>query len=121
MQHFAEMLVGRARYYLALGTIWCNFSKEIKPFEKFAMETKLFCWDEKWLYLSTRFIGAGKKDHRAQSMALYVFKSGRVTVKPEVVLEKCGYDLTAEVLKQNEENLSLARSVLRLNEMKTMW
>lgn len=85
LQHFPDFLIGNLKDHLALGGISCNFTAEIRPYERFVMETKLLCWDDKWIFLSTRFLGPSGKaiDRRAQSLAQYVFKAGRRTIKPE--------------------------------------
>jgi hypothetical protein len=38
--------------------------------------------DEKWLFLSTRFVGA-RSETKAQMLSQYIFKHGRKTLTPE--------------------------------------
>ena len=123
LKHFGDHLIGNRKDYLALGAVSCHFSKEIRPYEKYELETKLLCWDHKWFWLSTRFIGTKKpNDHRAQSLAQYVFKAGGgKTIPPEEVLTRCGFVLTEDVLQQNTANLKLAKSLLDLNDLKSLW
>ena len=39
-----------------LGGVSANFRKEIKPYEKFEVWTRVLCWDGKWLYLVQHFV-----------------------------------------------------------------
>lgn len=69
----------------------------------------MLVWDEKWVYVVSYFVkkGALTKDGNfgsgldldpkvnskvvlASCMARYVFKEGRITVKPDRVLQECG-------------------------------
>ena len=100
----------------ALGGVAVNFRKEIKPFEKFEVWTRILAWDRKWLYLVGHFVkpgsvrvegytlqpwkkgkggskidgekaeGAAKPVIFASAIAKYVFKKGRLTIPPERVL-----------------------------------
>lgn len=103
----------RGSHIIALGGICCNFKKEIKPFKKFEMWTRLLCWDRKWFYLVTHLVKPGTskptswtlqpwkkgktstkdvsdeellKGVYATAIAKYVIKRGRITVPPEQAL-----------------------------------
>lgn len=103
----------RGRHIIALGGIVCNFKKEILPYRKFEMWTRLLCWDRKWFYLITHLVKPGvgrpegwtlqpwRKSRRpgkdaseeellkgvyATAIAKYVIKRGRITVPPEQAL-----------------------------------
>ena len=107
----------KGKYYVALGAVGCWFQREIKPLEGFEIYTRLLSWDRKWLYLVSHVVKAGKvnpesyvlqpwknkgkrsaeskreeedlKKHIfATSIARYVVKKGRLTVNPEIVLER---------------------------------
>lgn len=101
-------------YMIALGGIACNFKKEILPYKKFEMWTRLLTWDRKWFYLVTHLVkpGVGKppkfslqpwrkgksvagSDVDAEKLkgavyaiaiAKYVIKKGRITIPPEQAL-----------------------------------
>ncbi|KAF1966871.1 hypothetical protein BU23DRAFT_485413 [Bimuria novae-zelandiae CBS 107.79] len=105
---------GDAKYMIALGGVQCNFKKEILPYQKFEMWTRLLTWDRKWFYLVTHLVrpGVGKptsyslqpwrKSKRvegqdvdpeklkgavfATAIARYVIKRGRLTIPPEKAL-----------------------------------
>ncbi|RFU28641.1 hypothetical protein B7463_g7702, partial [Scytalidium lignicola] len=99
---------------MALGGTACTFNKEIKPYEKYEVWTRVLCWDQKWLYLISHFVkpgvvrsqpssGSGKLENElnsldnnprniifASSIAKYVFKRGRMTVAPRNAFELSG-------------------------------
>jgi hypothetical protein len=121
-----------------LGGVSCTFRREIKPFQKFEIWTRVLCWDEKWVYIVSHFVRAGAVKPRgyslkgqgaasmgrrpgrdakgqddfsgekeadqkalfASAISKYVFKSGRRTVRPEVVLLELG------LIQQRDENRS---------------
>lgn len=105
------------RYYVALGAVSCFFQREIKPLEEFEIFTRVLSWDRKWLYLVSHIVKKGaikpdsyvlqpwKKSKKrlgdvkkeqddltkyifATSVSRYVFKKGRLTINPEIVLER---------------------------------
>jgi hypothetical protein len=100
-------------HIVALGGISCLFKKEILPYKKYEMWTRLLCWDRKWFYLITHLVkpGVGKptswtlqpwkkakkpakdvteedllKAVHATAIAKYVIKKGRLTIAPEQAL-----------------------------------
>jgi hypothetical protein len=103
----------RGGHIIALGGIACNFKREILPYKKYEMWTRLLCWDRKWFYLVTHLVkpGVGKPESwtlqpwkktrkprkdvseeellkavYATGIAKYVIKRGRITVPPEQAL-----------------------------------
>lgn len=103
----------RGSHLIALGGISCLFKREILPYAKFEMWTRVLCWDRKWFYLITHLVkpGVGKPSYfslqpwrgsqtglqdvdreklvaavYATSIAKYVVKRGRITIPPEQVL-----------------------------------
>jgi hypothetical protein len=115
----------RGMHLIALGGISCLFKREILPYTKYEMWTRLLCWDRKWFYLVTHLVkpGVGKptswtlqpwrKAKRtagqevdrekllgavyATAIAKYVVKRGRITIPPEQAL------LDAEMLPVKPE------------------
>ncbi|KIV98436.1 hypothetical protein, variant [Verruconis gallopava] len=104
--------------FVALGAVTCHFHKEIRPYKKYEVWTRLLTWDRKWLYIVSHFVERGafkprgyrlqpgwkasqKIEHLteddkaklrnkifASSIAKYVVKKGRLTIPPELVLER---------------------------------
>lgn len=49
----------RPIFGLALGAVSCSFAKELKPYEKYEIWTRVLSWDEKWIYIVTHFVRKG--------------------------------------------------------------
>ena len=107
----------KGKYVIALGGVSCFFQRQIEPLQSFEIYTRLLSWDRKWVYLVSHIVKKGaikpdsyvlqpwKKSGRrpsevrkddedlskhifATSVARYVFKKGRLTMNPEIVLER---------------------------------
>ncbi|RYP40458.1 hypothetical protein DL767_001694 [Monosporascus sp. MG133] len=100
---------------IMLGATGCSFKKEIKPYAKYEMWSRILAWDRKWLYILTHFVEKGavrpkswdeasfgptrkgdgkpqdweKKIH-ATAVSKYVFKIGRLTVHPAIIIGASG-------------------------------
>ncbi|CCD22932.1 uncharacterized protein NDAI_0A07780 [Naumovozyma dairenensis CBS 421] len=96
---FQKLFLNSKRYpFVPVANVFTNFLKELKPMAKYNVVTSVLCWDEKWLYVISRFT-QGKKDDLLCSLSLtkYVLKDGRKTIKPRDALEICGlYNLQVE-------------------------
>jgi hypothetical protein len=71
------------------------FRREIKPFEKYEIVSRLLCWDAKWIWMVSHFVSLekpkdGKRKIFASTISKYVLKQGRITVSPEDVLRESG-------------------------------
>lgn len=108
---------------IALGGVSCNFKREILPYKKYEMWTRLLTWDRKWFYLVTWIVKPGygqtssfslqpwrkvkgrkeksqedlSKAVYAAAIAKYVIKKGRITIPAEQVL------VDAEMVPQKPE------------------
>jgi acyl-CoA thioesterase FadM len=110
----------KGSFSFALGAVTCQFKREIKPYQKYEMWTRVLSWDCKWLYLVTHIVVADrikpssytlqpwKKSSNtpkllkigestgptsailATSVARYVFKRGRVTIPVDSILTAAG-------------------------------
>ncbi|KAK0254315.1 hypothetical protein LTS09_010741 [Friedmanniomyces endolithicus] len=126
----AETKRAKGNYYVALGAVSCFFQKQIEPLQSFEIYTRVLSWDRKWLYLVSHVVKKGaikpeayvlqpwKKSKRrsealkrededlrkhiyASSLARYCFKKGRLTINPEIVLER------SRLLPQRPTNVGL--------------
>lgn len=103
---------------IALGAVSCSFKKELKPYETYEMWSRLLSWDEKWVYVVTHFVrkdsvvpdeytlypqqgrrnskglNGAKFDHQkgiyGTALSRCVFKQGRKTITPEIMLRLSG-------------------------------
>lgn len=109
----------KSAFTMPLGAVSCVFKRELKPYEAYDMWTKVLAWDEKWFYLVTHFVKRGAKiepsEHTmypqqnkhsvdsqgkpdtskdnaicASALSKVVFKNGRITIAPKVMLEFAG-------------------------------
>ncbi|KAJ9227047.1 hypothetical protein DTO027B5_8152 [Paecilomyces variotii] len=86
----------KASMYIALGSVYCTFKREIKPFELYEIQSKVAAWDRKWLYIISFFLRPEKRKGQpktlfAVAISKYVVKKGRLTVPPERVLRASGF------------------------------
>jgi hypothetical protein len=102
---------------IMLGAVHCSFRREIPAYKAFEMWSRVLAWDRKWVYIMTHFVPKGevlptewldpkfKKKAKtrgvsttsdwegkvyATAISKYVFKVGRFTVHPSIVLEESG-------------------------------
>ncbi len=105
----------RGKFGVALGAVHCSFKKELQPYQSYEMWTRVLSWDRKWLYIVTHFVEKGavkprswdasvfgptrktegtpqdwQKHIHATAVSKYVFKVGRLTVHPAMVMEASG-------------------------------
>lgn len=109
-----------------LGSVNCQFRREIKPYQAYEIWTRVLAWDEKWVYFVSHFVrvGAVKRNRSftlqkrrestrrgstkaddlskavlATAVSKNVLKLGRATVRPEDVWKAAG------LLPQGKEGL----------------
>ncbi|CAI7572298.1 unnamed protein product [Penicillium viridicatum] len=81
---------------IVLGSVYCTFKREIKPFELYELHSKVISWDAKWMYILTCFMrpaprNGGEKVVLAVAVSKYVVKKGRLTVPPGRLLRASGF------------------------------
>lgn len=76
--------------YLPVANVFTNFLKQINPFEKYNVYSSVICWDDKWIYVLSRFTKNNDKVLCSISLTKYVFKNGRKTINPRDALIYCG-------------------------------
>jgi hypothetical protein len=123
---------GNGAFGIALGAVSCSFKKELKPYEKYEIWTRVLSWDEKWLYLVSHFVRKGRvcpssytlypeqKSGKAgvntpartddpiiaSALSKCVFKKGRLTIPPAIMMEASG------LLPSRPTNVTLLRTDL---------
>ncbi|KAK8115451.1 hypothetical protein PG984_011953 [Apiospora sp. TS-2023a] len=97
----------RGGFGIGIGAVHCAFKREIKPYQRYEMWSRVLTWDRKWLYIVTHFVEKGavlprstrtnpgtseawEKKVFATAMTAYVFKLGRLTIHPAVMLGASG-------------------------------
>ncbi|KAK9457981.1 hypothetical protein V1511DRAFT_508076 [Dipodascopsis uninucleata] len=102
--------------YVALGAVSTIFRREIKPLVQFQIKSKVVGWDDKWLFVVSKFYTDGGKKFCAVSVAKYVCKFGRKTVPPKECLEACGL-WTPEVELKGREGRKKVQGLLDLDQL----
>lgn len=107
--------VARGKFGVMLGAVHCSFKREIRPFQRYELWTRILSWDRKWLYMVTHFVEAGtvrprswaagsfgptrktatkpedwEKKVFATAVSKYVYKIGRLTIHPAVIIDASG-------------------------------
>ena len=102
---------------VALGAVECSFKREIAGYRPYEMWSRVLSWDRKWFFIVTHFVprgaakptswldpgfarsktrgsgdaaGGWEKKIYASAISKYVFKVGRFTVHPAIVLGASG-------------------------------
>ncbi|PYH99300.1 hypothetical protein BO71DRAFT_342917, partial [Aspergillus ellipticus CBS 707.79] len=83
------------KIYIALGSTFCSFKREIRPLERFEVVSRVVGWDRKWVFVLSVFVrpegkGKGGRTVFAAAVSKYVVKKGWLTVSPERVLRAGG-------------------------------
>lgn len=73
-----------------LGGAQIEYLREIGPWRRFDLITRLCAWDEKWFYMEQRFECAGVVHARA--LVRGVIKKGRRTVPPPELMAALGWE-----------------------------
>jgi hypothetical protein len=119
---------------MILAAVQSRFLREIRPYQRYAVASRVLAWDDRAIFFVTYFLRPGavlpaERDVRGGPMAVvrdekvrksvfavllskYVVKLGRTTVNPEVLLSAAGL-----FEKQSGENLTSVSAVeeARLN------
>jgi acyl-CoA thioesterase FadM len=96
---------GKGMLMPALGGVTCTFRREVRPYARLEIWTRVLAWDDKWIYLISHFVRPsssstpskerpeGEVDPAvyATCVSKYVLKQGRKTVALQQFLETCGF------------------------------
>ncbi|KAG2221636.1 hypothetical protein INT45_001161 [Circinella minor] len=95
--------------------VMCVFKKEIPPLSNYTVQTRVWTWNQKWLWLQHRFV-LPNGDIACYAVSKLVFKktSGR-TVPPSDIFELCGHELDAGVEERRKHNWDIAGNLLELD------
>ncbi|KAI8968244.1 hypothetical protein BDF20DRAFT_916795 [Mycotypha africana] len=104
------------------GGVVTLFRREIPSLAKYKVQSRIWTWNEKWLFLQHRFVLVDDKNTVAcLAVSKIVFKklSGK-TVPPADVLELCGHDITNNkyVEERRSRNWETAQHILSLDKLR---
>jgi hypothetical protein len=86
----------RGRFVVVLGSVHASFRREIQPYERYEVRSRLLGWDAKWLVIGSWFVRPAPKGKNGEEVVLasalskYVVKKGRFTVSPESCFQHAG-------------------------------
>ncbi len=80
-----------------LAAVKVRYRIPLRPFQPFDIETRIVCWDEKWIYMEQRcIIAKGKRAGAVAAIALlkasYVDRKAKKTVPTEQLMQTLGID-----------------------------
>lgn len=108
--------------FVPVGTVQSTFKHELTVFSRFTISSRVLAWDEKWLFVLSKFVTKknGKEKVNCIAVTKYVFKkSKRITIKPKEMLTDCG--LWNEDLEiENAKNLALVSQMRDINELENV-
>ncbi|KAI5958944.1 uncharacterized protein KGF55_005598 [Candida pseudojiufengensis] len=110
--------------YVPVATVQCQFKKELKPFQKFKINSRILAWDKKWLFVLSVFTTYDKKTKKfdkinAIALTKYVFKIGKLTISPIDILNYCNF-INDENLKINEKNYNLVKYLVDTEDLEKL-
>ncbi|CCC71790.1 hypothetical protein NCAS_0I01220 [Naumovozyma castellii] len=88
---FQKLFLTSKRFpFVPVANVFTNFLKELKPFQSYDVVSSILGWDEKWIYVISRFTRNNDKILCSLSLTKYVLKDGRKTIPPVDALTICG-------------------------------
>ncbi|ODQ78780.1 hypothetical protein BABINDRAFT_162463 [Babjeviella inositovora NRRL Y-12698] len=95
--------------WFPVAAVECVFKNEIKAFQKYEIQSRIFAWDKKWFFILSKFVSYKKDKEGKQTEVLhtvcitrYVMKNGRKTIRPQEAFEASGL-WNEEVERLNRE------------------
>lgn len=94
-----------------------RFKNEIRPWTQYTMQTRVWTWNEKWLWIQHRFLlPDGEVACLAVSKLVFKLITGK-TVPPVQVFELCGHDVTDPIAeKRRHHNWQAAAGLLEADK-----
>ena len=75
--------------YLPLASIYAQFRRPLKRFQKFQLKTQLIYWDDEWIYLVNRIVRKNKT--MAIALAKVTLRKGRERIPFDKVIDKLNW------------------------------
>ena len=101
---------------LAAATI--RYRLSLEPFQKYRLESRVVCWDKKWIYMEQRFILiGGDKDEAVAAIALvkggFLNKTQKKMVTVGDVIDEVGHGEDSPPFPQHVKEWADAENALR--------
>jgi hypothetical protein len=97
--------------------VFTLFKKEIPPLSPYTIQTRIWTWNEKWLFLQHRFL-LDEKNIVCVAVSKIVFKraSGK-TVPPMNIFDLCGHIFNNEYEDIRKKNWETAHQLLSMDKL----
>jgi Thioesterase-like superfamily len=103
--------------YCPVGSVASVFRKELSPYELYNVKSRVLGWDQKWLFVVSRFEKSDKKSTLcAVCLTKYVFKMKRKTVPPATVIKFCNLS-SQEAMEEGQKGYELAKAFLEIEAL----
>lgn len=102
--------------YVPVASIQCVFKKELRLYQRYNVKSKVLAWDEKWLFVLSKFVLPGSEKLCTIAVTKYVFKKQRFTIKPEDIIRDCGL-WNDEVAKVNKKNYEIVKYMASIEDL----
>ncbi|KAI9271605.1 HotDog domain-containing protein [Phascolomyces articulosus] len=97
--------------------VMCVFKKEIPPLSNYTIQTRIWTWNQKWMWLQHRFV-LPNGDVACYAVSKLVFKkTNGKTVPPTDVFELCGHALDDQVEERRKRNWEVAGNLLEMDAL----
>ncbi|KAI4602780.1 hypothetical protein KJ359_007998 [Pestalotiopsis sp. 9143b] len=89
----------RGSFNIGIGAVHCAWKREIRPYQKYEMWSRIITWDRKWLFIMTHFVekgavkpgpGTARTSARRGTQPENHETLGRLTIHPAIMLEASG-------------------------------
>lgn len=95
--------------YVPVATIQVTYKRELKLFQRYNIKSRILAWDDKWVFVLSKFVLPGSEKLIAIAVTKYVFKKKlRITIRPEEMVRECGL-WNEEVAEQNRKNYEIVK------------
>lgn len=124
---FQQLFLGSKQWpYIPVANVFTTYFRDIKPFERYSVTSRILCWDEKWIYVLSEFTKPCSSSNSANisksgierdlkrdnetlcslSLTKYVLKNGRITISPVDAFTSCGL-YNDDMVETNSKNYEI--------------
>ncbi|MDH5517184.1 MAG: thioesterase family protein [Gammaproteobacteria bacterium] len=90
----------KQRWMPIVGTASIDFQRPLKLWQRYELHSRIYAWDEKWIYLEQTFISRGKLIAKARIKGLLRGKDGNIA--PQIVIDSIQPGLVSPVAAEKQ-------------------
>jgi len=103
----------RRRWNPVIASLTVRFRRSLGLWQRFAIHTRLLCWDERWFYMEQRFVRGGDEVVRAIVKAAFIGPEGRVL--PQQLVDASPWRLVSPPMPEGVRMWVEAEEAIRSN------